>query len=642
MSNIKHFNFKKIIFATLIYTVILFIYGYYTYSSKEAQTLKEVKRELLHGAMSVPLLLDKNYHDRDFEKDRVTKEEDLNNIIKLSRFIKNTNLTYIYSFVQENNHTIVFSSSSATKKELQEKKEDLYSFDPYSDKNLIYLFNKGKIGEKIYTDTVDKWGHFLSVYILLQTEKGKKYIVGADYKQQDLSSLRHAILNNIIYVVSFIIILMVLLYMLSNYSMLKFLKNELKRKTKELKTAYELDKHTGLKNKTKLLVDLKNASKDSLIALIDIENFSMLNDVYGYKYGDKYLLFVSSLLKNHCHKHKKYKLYKLDSDLFCILNETEKNPEKFQQDIYKILLEVGKKKFQYQEYESSLSLRVGIADITREDNPLIHAETALKAAKENRRHTMIYLPSMDYNSQNKQILDTIHYAIENNKVHAYFQPIYDLKTQTITKYEALMRIETQENKITPPAYFLTLAKKTLFYKELTNIMIAHIIQVAKSHPNKNFSLNLSSIDIENKELTQGLLKRIEDANIGRQIGFEILESEEFKDFELLKIFIRDAKELGISISIDDFGSGYSNIANTIRLDIDYLKIDGSLITNVLHNPRYEQILKSIIKFAHDIGALTIAEFVENKEIAQKMVELEVDMIQGYYVGRPSPVICEEE
>jgi len=642
MSNFKIFNFKKVIFATLIYAVILFIYGYYSYTSKELATVQEVKKELLHGAMSVPLLLEKNYHERDFTLQKPSKEEDLKNILKLSQFIKNTNLAYIYSFAQEKNGTIIFSSSSATQTELQNKEKDLYSFDTYSDKNLRYLFKHGKVGEKIYTDTVDKWGHFLSVYILLQTDNGKKYVVGADYKQQDLSSLKKAIFNNIIYVLSFIVILMVILYLLSNYTMLKYLKKELRRKTKELKSAYEIDKHTKLHNKTKLFLDLQKAPKDSFIALVDIEKFSMLNDVYGYEYGDRYLLYVSSLLDSYCQKHKKYKLYKLDSDLFCILNQQHYPIETFQEDIFNLVLSISKKKFIYNDYESSISLRVGIADITREDNPLIHAETALKSAKTNRRQIMVYLPSMEHNAQNKQILDTIHYAIENHKVHAYFQPIYDLKSKTVTKYEALMRLETQDKKITPPAYFLNLAKKTLLYKELTDIMIDHVVKAAHRYPQINFSLNLSSIDIEDETLTQKLLDTIKRANVGRQITFEILESEEFKEFELLKKFIQDAKALGISISIDDFGSGYSNIANTIRLEIDYLKIDGSLITNVLKNPRYEQILKSIIKFAHDIGAVTIAEFVENKEIAQKMVELEVDMIQGYYVGRPSPAICQNE
>jgi EAL domain-containing protein (putative c-di-GMP-specific phosphodiesterase class I) len=269
----------------------------------------------------------------------------------------------------------------------------------------------------------------------------------------------------------------------------------------------------------------------------------------------------------------------------------------------------------------------------------MQAEIALKNAKEHRQHTMIYTSSMDINAKNKKVLDDINNAIEKQQVFAYFQPIYDLQTKTITKYESLIRIKTQEGKIVPPAHFLDLAKKTVLYKELTDIMIQKVVCAAQENPHLNFSLNLSSIDIENETLTNHLLNTITQANIGTQITFEILESEEFKNFTSLLNFINEAKKLGIKISIDDFGSGYSNIANTIKLEIDYLKIDGSLITNILTNPRYEKILKSIINFAHEIGALTIAEFVENEAIAQKMQELHVDMIQGYHIGKPSPVLC---
>jgi len=639
MSNFKIFSFKKILFLSFLYIIIFMGYGYYTYKAQEKDTLKRIKQELLHGAVNVPLLLPKNYHDKDFIHNRPSKQEDLANIIKLSKSIEHTNLAYIYSFIQEKNGTILFSSSSATQKEIDANESDLYSFDTYEDTHLLSLFQNGTVGKPIYTDTADKWGHFLSVYVLEQTPHGRKYIVGADYKQQDLHGLKQTIIHNIIYFITFIFILIVFIYLLSNYSIMHFLKKELKKKTKQLKSAYERDKNTQLKNKAKLFFDIDKLAHSCCIAIVDIEKFSMINDVYGYNYGNKYLIYVASLLMQHTHKVQECKLYKLESDLFCIISTQNTSIDRFEQDIYKLIRSISKEKFKYQHYESGISLRAGIADLSRKDNPLMQAEIALKNAKEHRQHTMIYTSSMDINAKNKKVLDDINNAIEKQQVFAYFQPIYDLQTKTITKYESLIRIKTQEGKIVPPAHFLDLAKKTVLYKELTDIMIQKVVCAAQENPHLNFSLNLSSIDIENETLTNHLLNTITQANIGTQITFEILESEEFKNFTSLLNFINEAKKLGIKISIDDFGSGYSNIANTIKLEIDYLKIDGSLITNILTNPRYEKILKSIINFAHEIGALTIAEFVENEAIAQKMQELHVDMIQGYHIGKPSPVLC---
>jgi len=173
-------------------------YGYYTYKAKEEDTLKRIKQELLYGTVKILLLLPKNYHDKDFIHNKPSKQEDLANIIKLSKSIEHTNLAYIYSFIQEKNDTILFSSSSATQKEIDTNESDLYSFDAYEDAHLLSLFQNGTVGKPIYTDITDKWRHFLSMYVLKQTPYERKHIVGTDYKQQDLHELKQTIIHNII------------------------------------------------------------------------------------------------------------------------------------------------------------------------------------------------------------------------------------------------------------------------------------------------------------------------------------------------------------------------------------------------------------------------------------------------------------
>jgi len=161
---------------------------------------------------------------------------------------------------------------------------------------------------------------------------------------------------------------------------------------------------------------------------------------------------------------------------------------------------------------------------------------------------------------------------------------------------------------------------------------------AKENPTIEFSFNLSSLDIEDHEIQKNILKRLNEENLNERITLEILESEEFQDYNNLLAFEKRATAQNIKLSIDDFGSGYSNFSHLIDIDFNYIKIDGSLIQHILKNQKYEMIIKEIINFAHALNAKTIAEFVENEEIAIKLKEIGVDMLQGYYIGKPKQQI----
>lgn len=317
----------------------------------------------------------------------------------------------------------------------------------------------------------------------------------------------------------------------------------------------------------------------------------------------------------------------------------QKKPlEKFAKHIGDILASSSQKSFTYKHYTAKLFLTAGISDTSRKDNPLIKAEIALKKAKENGERLRLYTEEIDSNNHKKEVLDEIIYAIEEKRVFAYFQPIFDIQSGKIVKYEALMRLQKRDGTLTTPKYFLEIAKHTPFYKELTLIMLEHVVTYAKEYPMLEFSINLSSLDIENEELMDTLLEKLLEAGVEKRITLEMLESEEFKNFDYLFDFVKKVRKLGIKISIDDFGSGYSNISSTIKLCIDYLKIDGSLIRHILVDTRYEKVIKSIVNFAEEMEAKTIAEYVENEEIAHKLKELGIDMLQGYHIGKPSAKI----
>ncbi len=634
MSKFRIISIKKAFLIIFFYVLIFLAYGYYSYKEELTAELAKVDKELVMGANAVSLLLPANYHHRDFDITKISEEEDLANIKKLSEFIRYTNLAYIYSLIRDKEGNIRFSSSSATPQELKDSSPSMYSFDIYDDALAKKIF-ENNITTPVFNTSKDQWGEFRSVYILKHACDGYPYIVGADYDYLRITTLKEHIFGKITFLV-IPLLLIISLYVFANYFVFLYLRNSLAKKTKALKEAFEYDALTKLPSKRKLVEDVKASKESTPIAILDIDKFSIINDIYGSDYGDRYLQYTATVLHNRILSHMK--LYRLDSDAFAIMCTQKKPLEDFARHIGDILAACAQKSFSYNHYTTKLFLTAGISDTARRDNPLIKAEIALKKAKENGERLRLYTEDIDSNNHNKEVLDEIIYAIENNKVFAYLQPIYDIKRDHIIKYEALMRIQKHDGTIATPEYFLDIAKHTPFYKELTLVMLEHVIAFAQEHPEFEFSINLSSLDIENEELMDALIERLLHTGVQKRITLEMLESEEFKDFEYLFEFIKKVRSLGIKISIDDFGSGYSNISSTIKLNIDYLKIDGSLIRHILVDKRYEKVIKSIVNFAEEMGAKTIAEYVESEEIAKKLKELGIDMLQGYHIGKPSPTI----
>jgi EAL domain-containing protein (putative c-di-GMP-specific phosphodiesterase class I) len=193
-------------------------------------------------------------------------------------------------------------------------------------------------------------------------------------------------------------------------------------------------------------------------------------------------------------------------------------------------------------------------------------------------------------------------AIKNDKIVIFFQPIIDNASEKINKYECLIRLIDEDDKVITPYFFLNIAKKAKLYKQLTKIVIQKSFENFREN-DFEFSINLS---IEN--------------------------------FYEIQKFIKNIKALGCRIAIDDFGTGYSNFEYLMRLEADFIKIDGSIIKEILHNKNSEIITNVIVDFAKKMNIQVIAEFVENKEIFEKVKELGIESSQGYYFSEPKPYL----
>ena len=231
-------------------------------------------------------------------------------------------------------------------------------------------------------------------------------------------------------------------------------------------------------------------------------------------------------------------------------------------------------------------------------------------------------------------------AVEESRIVPYFQPIVDNATRKITKYEALVRLIDHDGKVISPYLFLDIAKKTKIYPELTKMMIDKVIKEFKGR-SLPVSLNLSTQDLTNPDLADYLESTILTEGMGKLIIFEILESEGFENYDAVCGFIDRFKSIGCRFAIDDFGAGYSNFDHLLRLNVDTLKIDGTLIKNLPHDRNAQIFVKHIAEFAHEMGISTVAEFVASEEIFERVKAIGIDASQGYYFYEPTAVLIED-
>ena len=271
---------------------------------------------------------------------------------------------------------------------------------------------------------------------------------------------------------------------------------------------------------------------------------------------------------------------------------------------------------------------------------LEQAELALSEAMGARRNVVYAQDFAEdaYRSieNNLKWLGLIRQALTQDRFVTYYQPIIDINTGEIDKYEALLRMLDDDGKPISPGEFLLVAKNSKYYGEITRRVFDLAVREFMDRP-EGVSVNLSVLDIEHSTTRDHILMSLQEhPELARRITLEIVEQEGLQRYEQVKEFVDEAKSLGARIALDDFGSGYSNFVRILDLDVDYVKIDGSIIGRICDQGTMLRLVEGIKSFVSPNNIQLVAEFVENGEILKRLRELGVEYGQGYYFGRPSP------
>lgn len=415
--------------------------------------------------------------------------------------------------------------------------------------------------------------------------------------------------------------------------------------TRELNKKLEYQLHTdhltSLPNRNALIRDI-DAKHFYALILLNIDNFKEINDFYGHTIGDAILLELATSIQEVIAEYPMH-LYKMPSDEYAIALTQQMNSTQLEAARLNITRHLHSQYYNLHGASIYVTVTMGMDVALKGNNKsfdlLVNSDIALKTAKKRHLSYQLYDETMQVKQEyehnilwNKKLKE----AIEENKFTLYYQPIFDSHSGEIVEYEALIRMIDTNGSIIAPGYFLPAARQSRLYPLLSRFVIDEVFKRLETTTHI-FSINLSVDDIIDKPTKDFLLQKLRSSAHTSRLIFELLESEGIENYSEVSLFISEVKQFGCRIAIDDFGTGYSNFAHILRLDVDILKIDGSLIRNIDTDSNAQTILMAVNEFSKRLGLKTIAEFVHSESVCNKCKELGIDYLQGYYLGEPKPL-----
>jgi len=417
------------------------------------------------------------------------------------------------------------------------------------------------------------------------------------------------------------------------------LEQEIEKKTETIQAQVVTDKLTGLQNRFALNQLLESSNDENLLILLNIDNFDSINTIYGYENGDKVICSVANILSKNLQNTSK--LFYLGIDEFAIVADLYDAQE----------IETYAKDLQLSIANSSIDLdgnilkiSVTIAMAREKSNLLKNAHMALKEAKkEGRNRIKFYNKNLNIEKLQRKIQKyspIIRNAINNDTVVPYFQPIVDNKTKTIYKYECLARI-VKEDGLYSPFEFIDVAQLIGLLPDITKIMIDKSFK-AFEHNQHSFSINITEIDLNDNYLYEYFSKKLQEYNIDpSRVIIEVLEGISTSGVENSINQLKKLKAMGFNIAIDDFGAQNSNFERVNAMNVDFIKIDGGFVKNMVDDEKSYSIVKTITNFSKNIGAQVIAEFVHNEAVQEMIEKLGIEYSQGYHFAEPKRELVDE-
>ena len=423
-----------------------------------------------------------------------------------------------------------------------------------------------------------------------------------------------------------------------------------------LRTMAEHDSLTGLFNREYFMIELDRAIENIkrgvhgnyALLYIDLDNFKFVNDTLGHMAGDQVLVEVTEMLSK---RHRKSDLLaRLGGDEFAILISGANDEQVINaaESHRKLLADY---QFKYEGKIVNIGCSIGITLFGDEpqirEDILVQADIACHIAKRaGRNRVHVYKADDKQNmaamSEDMGWASRIKLAIEQDKFLIACQPIVDVKTMEICRHEVLIRMQGDDGSVILPAGFLPSAERFGLMHGIDRWLVDHAISMLgdrlRVDDKAHFALNLSAKSLDDPNMFETITKALGKYNVEpRAVTFEITENVAISNLPAAIEFLRQLRQLGCKTALDDFGVGYSSFAYLKDLPVDFVKIDGSFVRNIHRDMLQFTLVRSMNDIAHALGKMTVAEYVDSEETMSQLVDIGVDFVQGYYVGKPEIV-----
>lgn len=411
------------------------------------------------------------------------------------------------------------------------------------------------------------------------------------------------------------------------------------------------DQLTGLPNRILLYDRIHQACKlaptigrQVAIFMIDIDQFKYLNDSLGHQSGDQLLLDLSKRVKGMLQPEDT--LARIGGDEFVLVLPDVTHVEQIS-NLAQNVLRLMRQPFQLDNNKYALTVSMGISiyptDSSNEEELMRHADLALFKAKQEGRNRFCFF-SDDLGQrmlQRHQQEQQLRAAIRDNRVEPFFQPKISLPDGAVVGAEALVRIRHEDDSLSMPGDFITLAEETGLIIPLGKLMLIKSCQQARAWQQAGLTLpvsvNIAAAQFADSSLL-GLIEQVlADYQLAPQLlELEVTETALIHNPEQTAKVLESCRKLGLSVAIDDFGTGYSSLSYLKRFQVDTLKIDMSFVKEMLVDKSDFEIVKTIISLGQSMNFSLVAEGIETAEHAKQLLALGCGVGQGYYYSKPLP------
>lgn len=418
----------------------------------------------------------------------------------------------------------------------------------------------------------------------------------------------------------------------------------------ELNQSVYYDALTGLPNPALLRqefqdsVELKSKkNKKQYFVAINIDRFSYINLLYGYRIGDQLLIDIANRIKHKL--REKDSIYRFSGDVYILLIRDIEEVETLI-NIVERVFDLIRQPYRIEGKEIFITASFGISlypdDGMSYEDLLQNAESALREAKHSGKNAIKFFSEMMNLRATRWFVlgNQLNSAILNNELCVYYQIQVDNVSKKVIGVESLIRWNHKEYGVLSPDEFIPFAETSGLIIPLGYWVIENVFKQIKNHINKGYrlikySINLSAKQLEDKDFIVKVNELLKEYQLNPDnIVFEITESSAMLNPDISNRVLNQLKDGGFQIAMDDFGTGFSSLSVLNQFPIDILKIDRSFIAHISKDKKKEQLMLAILAMAEIIGLETVAEGVEFEEDVEFLAAQKCDVLQGYYFSKP--------